>query len=177
MPRRRAADIRGQRNEPGISSWACWQRIRPELARVCALAPHSRAEHHLAYTPVGGELEQGRRVWVRLTQGRAATLRRTGWRHYQDPGRSYVPMPRYLRGYTGRMAAVAARLAMVSLECRPALEVIAAYGRHENVLLYVDPPYLGETRSPVNYRHEMGSEAEHRELAAALHAARAAVVL
>ena len=103
---------------------------------------------------------------MRLTQGRAGTLRRTGWRHYQDPGRSYMPLPGYLRGYCDRIAAAAERLAMVSLECRPALEVIADYGKHGDVLLYVDPPYLSGTRTSVNYRHEMAGEAEHRELAA-----------
>jgi hypothetical protein len=111
---------------------------------------------------------------VRLTQGRVGTLRRTSWRHYQDPGRSYMSLPRYLRGYCGRIAAAAERLVMVSLECRPALEVID-YGRHRDVLLYVDPPYLAGTRTSVNYRHEVAAEADHRELAAALHAARPSV--
>ncbi len=46
-----------------------------------------------------------------------------------------------------------------------------------NVLLYVDPPYLGSTRVSGGYRHEMKTEAEHRELADALNACRAAVVL
>jgi D12 class N6 adenine-specific DNA methyltransferase len=85
-----------------------------------------------------------------------------------------MSLPRYLRGYCGRIAAAAERLAMVSLECRPALEVID-YGRHRDVLLYVDPPYLAGTRTSVNYRHEMAAEADHRELAAALHAARPSV--
>jgi len=40
----------------------------------------------------------------------------------------------------------------------------------------VDPPYLGSVRS-LNYQHEMPSDAEHEELAAALLACRAAVVL
>jgi DNA adenine methylase len=153
-------------------------RDRPaDLERACALTPHSRAEHRLAYQAADDELEHARRVWVRLTQGRAGTLRRTGWRHYQDPGRSYMSLPGYLRGYCGRIAAAAERLAMVSLECRPALEVIADYSRHRDVLLYVDPPYLAGTRTSVNYRHEMAAEADHRELSTVLHAAKSAVVL
>jgi len=154
-------------------------RDRPEdLARVCALTPHSRAEHDAAYGVLSGldDLERARRVWVRLTQGRAGTLRRTGWRHYVDAGTSSTSMPRYLAGYLERMLPAAERLADVSLECRPALELIAAYGRHRSVLLYVDPPYLGGIRDR-NYRHEMTAQADHRELAAALHACRATVVL
>jgi hypothetical protein len=41
-------------------------------------------------------------------------------------------MPRYLVGSTERAAE---RLAQVSLECRPALEVVTADGRHRQVLL------------------------------------------
>lgn len=152
-------------------------RDRPaELERVCALTPHSRAEHDAAYLEAHDELEQARRVWVRLTQGRAGTLRKTGWRYYVNPSGSSSSMPGYLAGYVDRMAGAAQRLAQVSLEARPALELIEAYGAQPDVLLYVDPPYLGSTRAR-NYRHEMGSKAEHLELAQALRASRAAVVL
>lgn len=161
---------------------AFWRTLRDnplELERACALTPHSRAEYEAAQDAdlsTLPDLERARLVWVRLTQGRAGTMRNTGWRHFQAPGGSSSGMPRYLAGYVSRIALVAERLRHVSLECRPALEIIEAYGRHKKVLLYVDPPYLGSTRAR-NYRHEMRSEAEHRELAEALHACKAAVVL
>lgn len=157
-------------------------RDRPaDLERVCALTPHGRSEHLEAYTRVPDDhpdrqLEVARCVWVQLTQGRAGTRRKTGWRFYVDPSGSSTSMPGYLAGYVDRMAAAAERLARVSLEARPALELIQAYGAQQNVLLYVDPPYLGSTRSR-NYRHEMSSEADHRELAGHLEACRASVVL
>lgn len=158
---------------------AFWRMLRDrpaDLEQVCALTPHSRAEHDAAYEDSPNELEQARRVWVRLTQGRAGTIRRTGWRYYVNPSGSSASMPDYLHGYVYRMAAAAERLAAVSLECRPALEVIAAYGAQPKALLYVDPPYLGSTRMR-NYRLEMPSEQEHRDLADALNAAKSAVVL
>lgn len=161
-------------------------RDRPdELERACALTPHSRAEHQAAYEPAADDLEVARRVWVQLTQGRAGVRSRTGWRHYQQPAGG-ANVPTYLRGYVGRIAAAAERLADVSLECKPALDVIAKYGRAPDVLLYVDPPYPGESRAPgdlVNrvrtrrYLHEMFGDADHRHLAEALRACRAAVVL
>jgi len=156
-------------------------RDRPDdLARVCALTPHSRLEHAAAQSEdlaaVADELERARRVWVLLTQTRSSTLRKTGWRHYQDPKGTSAGMPRYLEGYVERMPPAAGRLIDVTLEARPAIELIRAYGRHDDVLLYCDPPYLGTTRAR-NYRHEMTSADEHRELAEALSAARAAVVL
>jgi DNA adenine methylase len=52
------------------------------------------------------------------------------------------------------------------------------YGAEPAVLLYVDPPYLGDTRDQRNnYKHEMKSADDHRALAEALHAAAAAVVV
>jgi DNA adenine methylase len=173
-----------------------WRVIRDrldDLTRVCALTPHSRAEHQAAYDLDGcDDLEVARRVWVQLTQGRAGTRRKTGWRHYVDPAGSSASMPRYLAGYVDRMPPAAERLIGVSLECRPALGLIRSYGKHSDVLLYVDPPYLGSTRldgehgaggatvrlrSRQTYAVEMDDEESHRELADALLACKAAVVL
>ena len=166
-----------------------WRMLRErpaELERACALTPHSRAEHEAAFALDGDELERARKVWVLLTQGRGGHLppKRSGWRHYQDPRGSGASMPRYLGAYLGRMPAAAGRLMNVSLECRPAAEVIERYGRHDGVLIYADPPYLasvrtlnhGRGRGP-DYAHELRTDDEHRELAGALRACRAAVVL
>lgn len=156
-------------------------RDRPdEMVRACALTPHSRAEQIAAYRPLDGddELEVARRVWVRLTQGRSGMLRRTGWRHHVHPAGSATSMPGYLEAYVDRTAAAAERLHAVSLECLPALDLIAKYGSHPSVLLYVDPPYLGSTRGwGRQYQHEMKADDEHRQLAAALADCHAAVVL
>lgn len=155
-------------------------RDRPaDLERVCALTPHSRAEHQAAYEPATDELETARRVWVQLTQGRAGIRRRTGWRHFCKPtAGSRSGMPDYLTGYVARIAPAAARLAGASLECRPALDLITKYGAEPSALLYVDPPYLGSARVWGNtYVHELRTDGEHRDLAEALHACRAAVVL
>jgi len=166
--------------------WRVLREQPDQLARLCALTPHSREEHQLAYHRPGGlaELERARRVWVCLTQGRGATLLPTGWRHYVAP-RGTTGMPDYLAGYVGRMAGVARRLAGVSLECRPAVEVIERYGAHPGVLIYADPPYLGAARGPEGgsgertrrYRHELLGAGEHRELVEQLRDCAAAVVL
>lgn len=155
-------------------------RDRPdELMRVCALTPHSRQEHQLAYDlDVTDDLERARRVWVCLTQGRGNTLRRTGWRHFQDPGRrGPTSMSDYLASYVERMRHAAGRLAGVSLEARDALDVITDYGKHHDVLIYADPPYLGSTRSSRQYLVEMSHDTEHRELAEVLRTCKATVVL
>lgn len=173
----------------GLASHNCFWRVlrdRPaEFERVCALTPHSRAEHQAAYDRDGcDDLEQARRVWVTLTQGRGGVPVRSGWRHYVQPSGG-TGMPDYLTGYVARIAAAAERLKHVSLECRPALELIERYGSAPDALLYVDPPYLASSRSTPDdsrrgtqrYRHEMLGEEEHAELLVALLDCRAAVVL
>jgi DNA adenine methylase len=71
---------------------------------------------------------------------------------------------------------VHARLRLVLVECRPAVEVI----RREDTpgtLFYCDPPYLHSTRSTNGeYAHEM-SEADHRELLDVLLACKSKVML
>ena len=165
-----------------VTFWRVLRDRPADLERVCALTPHSRAEYLDARgaEPTADELETARRVWVLLTQGRGGTLResKTGWRHFVNPRTSGTGMPGYLDGYLGRMAPAAARLRMVSLESMPALDMITKYGADEGVLLYVDPPYLASTRGfGNNYRHELKTAGQHRELAEALHACKAAIVL
>ena len=161
-----------------MTFWRVLRERPEELLRVCMLTPHSRAELAATWDPTEDDLELARRIWCRLAQGRSGTLRNTGWRHYIDPAGSSTSMPGYLEAYALRLATAAERLHGVPLEALPALEVIARYGARPNVLLYVDPPYLGTTRGwGNNYRCEMKTEAEHRELAAALADCKATVVL
>ena len=167
-------------DEKLVNFWRVLRERPEELARACALTPHARAEYdHCVNLDATDPLELARQVFTKLTQGRSGQLRRTGWRHYVNPAGSSVSMPRYLAGYVARLAPAVERLQGVSLECMPALEIIAKYGAEPDALLYVDPPpYLGSTRANDNaYRHELRTDAEHIELAAALHAARAAVVI
>ncbi|WP_275558566.1 DNA adenine methylase [Streptomyces sp. 5-6(2022)] len=164
-------DIDGQL----VTFWRVLRDRPDDLGRVCALTPHSRAEHTASYEPVADELETARRVWVRLTQGRSGRMDRTGWRYcVADIGTN---MPAYLEGYRRRLHPAFERIMGVQLECRPALELVESFGKRAEVLLYVDPPYLGSTRVVTGYRHEMRTEAEHRELAEALAGCKAAVVL
>lgn len=162
-----------------ITFWRILRDHPEELERVGALTPHSRAEHLLSRDRDDvDDIERARRVWVALTQGRGGQLMRTGWRHHVEAAGTSMGLPGYLAGYLDRMPPAARRLRHVSLECRPALDVIESYGASPTALLYVDPPYLGGTRGTTHaYRHEMRDEAEHRELAEALHQVQAAVVL
>lgn len=163
-----------------VTFWRVLRDRPAELLRRCALTPHARAEHRATRTPDPDEDEvtTAWRVWVALSQGRAGTMSLTGWRHFIDPaGAPSGSMPGYLDGYVHRMPPAARRLRSVSLECRPAVDMVRRYGQHDGVLIYADPPYVASTcTSHQSYRHAM-TDAEHRDLADALHACRAAVVL
>jgi len=160
-----------------VNFWRVLRDHPSELERACALTPHSRQE--LADARASGEglpddlngrVERARRVFVQLTQGRAASLwSKTGWRQYYT---GCTSMGRVLSGYTDRIAAVAARLAEVSIDNRPAVDVIADYARDTSALIVCDPPYLADARhhtgKAARYAFEMWTEAEHQELATAL---------
>lgn len=162
-----------------VTFWRVLRERPDELARACALTPHSRVEYDVSVPlDASDEVELARMVFVKLTQGRSGRLKRTGWRHYVDPAGCSIGMPGYLDSYVERMAPAVERLKNVTLECKPALDIITKYGAKPDVLLYVDPPYLGSTRGWDHaYRHEMRNEDEHRELAKALHDAKSAVVV
>lgn len=162
-----------------MTFWRVLREQPDELARLAFLTPHARAEHVACreISAAATDMERARRVWVLLSQGRMGTLRTSGWRFYLDPAGTTTPVPGYLQGYVERIPPAAWRLRHVSLECRPALEVITEYGSKSGSCIYVDPPYLRSTRASVGYRHEMDGEKDHRELAEALHACAGAVVL
>jgi DNA adenine methylase len=162
-----------------VTFWRVLRSRPDEFARLCALTPHSRVEYQYSVAlDAADELTLAHQVFVKLTQGRSGRLRRTGWRHYINPAGCSTSMPRYLEAYVDRLAPAVERLHAVTLECLPALDIIAKYGAEPDVLLYVDPPYVGSTRGWGNaYRHEVRTDGAHRELAEALHAARSAVVL
>lgn len=156
-----------------VTFWKVLRERPDELAYVCEMTPHSREEHKAAFEPPEDDLERARRVWVRLTQGRAGTLRATGWKQSL---RSSSSMPRMLDGYRARLLPAADRLQGVSIECKPALDVIESYDR-PGVVMYVDPPYLGATGRSIGYSREMTATAEHEALLERLARCEAHVIL
>lgn len=154
-------------------------RDRPEdLAHVVSLTPYSREEYALADfdEPDIGELERARRWWVRSTQGfgQSAT-KATGW---SISSAQNTPRMHQLTRRLDRFAEVAERLRHVFIENTDALGLIARFGPDPTACLYLDPPYLDETRSaPSCYRHEFQEEGQHRALAAACEGAKATIVV
>ena len=152
-----------------------------ELVDVCALTPHARAEYQAADLDEDlSELERARRFWVRVNQSFAKTAgRQTGWSITTARNQS---VPGSILGRIARFAQAADRLMHCSIECCDAADLIDRLATPDTAI-YVDPPYLASTRRgrdrqrPADYLHDMGDEAGHRRLAAALNATPASVLL
>lgn len=160
-----------------VTFWRVLRDHPHELAWAAGMTPHSRAEF-TATRHVGAEsdIEVARRVWVNLTQGRAARPTRTGWRYVVTDAAKHS-LPDYLDGYIGRLIDSASRLRGVSIEQRDGVDVIRAYDA-PGTCLYVDPPYLGSTRGRETlYAHEMPDHESHERLLDALTDCRSQVIL
>lgn len=148
----------------------------PELARALVrrlrLTPYARQEYQLALRACVDPLERAARMIVRAHMGhgsnsarldRPAGFRIDGRAGTTNVAREWAEFPR-------AMGAIIERLRTVTIECRPAAQLIDAY-RTPKALIYADPPYLPETRSDKRkgqdsfhaYRHEM-TAADHEAL-------------
>jgi DNA adenine methylase len=160
-----------------VTFWRVLRDQPDDLARAAMLTPYSRAEFEQARNLDGiSDLERARRVWVRLTQSRSASMKQTGWKFQIDPASRNVPAADNAVAFARRIEGVAQRLRMVALENRDAIDVIRDYGKSADVCIYADPPYLGSTRAS-NYGHELTSVEDHEALALALHQVKASVVI
>lgn len=142
------------------------------LRRSIDLTPWSRAEFEAAYEPATDPVEQARRTIVRCFMAHGSTssrFHRTGfrakaYRQNQTGAMDWTNWPDQIPLYVERLRGV-------TIECRPAAEILRQQDGPET-LFYCDPPYLHETRSSFRwsrrvYAAEM-SHAEHGALLALL---------
>jgi DNA adenine methylase len=146
------------------------------LRELCALTPWSRSEWLLSHAPSTDPVEQARRTIVRGFQSHGSMSRlacRSGFRARNVRQRSCAAVD--WTQWPDQVPAFVERLAGVTIENRPALEVIAQQDSAET-LFYVDPPYPISARTAQRwpsdigkgYAHELSDE-DHRTLASALH--------
>ena len=166
-----------------VNFWRVLREHPKELEERCMLTPHSRAEQQNARSikDCQDPIERARLFWVLVTQGRSGRYyHQSGWRHYKNAaGRpsGFSNTAKMLRGYVDRFGPVLDRIKNISLECRPAQEVIQEYGRFDRTLLYLDPPYLLSTRNGrLAYKHEMRDQ-DHKDMLDLILACKSNVVL
>lgn len=159
-------------------------REQPEaLARAVYLTPWAREEYNLSEFHADGELpddvERARQFAVRSWMAMGSCMsRKTGWRHTTGKKTDGGPdNPKLWGRMPEQIVQIGTRLLAVQIENRPALNIIQRFdGPH--ALLYVDPPYLPETRTAHRdqYRFEMTVE-DHRDLLEALTRHRGMILL
>lgn len=155
-----------------------------DLVRALTLTPYARAEYASADLDDLDldDLERARRFFVRATQGfnAAGSGRWAGWSNGIRNGSTSDTDS--VADAVDRLEHVARRLRRVIVEQRPAVEILTTYDATDTVF-YVDPPYLASTRRgldrqrPKDYAHDSSTDADHRELAKALHACAGSVLL
>ena len=177
-----AHEIVNDLDDAVVAFFRCLREDPEELERVCRLTPYARAEYARAELSEDlSDLERARRFWVRVNQSFAKTAgRRTGWSI--TTARTQATANSTL-GRLDRFMACAERLSSVVIEKCDAAGLVERLATPDTAI-YVDPPYLDETRASRgagketnDYRCDMGSEAEHRRLAGVLQTTPAAVVL
>ena len=143
-------------------------RDDPEkLAGIVAATPYSRFEYERVFS-VDDEADDFSRALsflIACWQGYGFRTNgyREGWKN-DVHGRESMYALRNWYNLPGKVLEVAERLRYVQIDNRPALEVIKRFN-HSDVFIYIDPPYLLNTRSgrQKQYRHEM-TDADHEEL-------------
>lgn len=147
-----------------------------ELARAVMLSPFSeyeyiRIDRHLSE---GDELERARRFVVRSWQAHGGTIHQvSGWKHNGLKGNVYPA--KLWKHIPARLMAAAERLQNAEIRCKPALEIIDYYNTAD-CLLYIDPPYVLETRARKYYGHEM-TAGDHEALLERLLAHKGKIIL
>jgi DNA adenine methylase len=152
-----------------------------ELCRLVRLTPYARDEFIEAYPDTSDPIENARRTLLRSFAGFGSASTNgeyvTGFR--ASSHRSHTTPAHDWAHYPDEIAAFVVRLQGVTIENRPAGDVIVQHDSRDT-LFYVDPPYPHSTRNMrrgnAAYAHEMGDD-DHRRLAALLHAVRGMVVL
>lgn len=154
--------------------------LSKKLERACRLTPFSRAEFKAAYQPTDDPLEKARKLIVRATMGfgsGGATMGHTGFRN--DVRRLRKTSVDVWVGYPDNIAAIGERFTGVLIENKPAVDVIKKQD-HEDALIYVDPPYVLDTRAmggrSRTYKHEL-TNSDHEELLQVLLECKGMVVL
>lgn len=147
-----------------------------ELAEAFSLTPYARDVFNDAHENRGTDpFDRAYRFAIRSNMGH-------GFKTYQKTGFKidvYARERSYCVSCWNRLPEdlmeAAERLKAVQIENQSALDIIRKFN-HDNVLIYADPPYLLETRSGKQYRHEM-NEQDHLDLLDVLKQHKGSVIL
>ena len=148
----------------------CIRKDSERLAGLVSMIPYSRSEYDDTFKICINDLlcqadpfQKAARFLIQCWQGHGFRTNgyKVGWKNDVQGREAMYAVKNWYR-LPGWILAITDRLKQVQIENRPALEVIARH-RYPNVLIYADPPYLLETRTAKQYKHEM-TEQDHVDL-------------
>jgi len=134
---------------------------RAAFYEKACLTPHSREILRICANTIdeGTDIERAWKFFVINRQSYNAHMKRPYWkRNITDQTSGPDRFETALRAVPN----MASRLLKVQIECRPAIHVIRDFDR-PTTFMYLDPPYVPESRKAGSYRFEM-SENDHQEL-------------
>lgn len=144
-----------------------WIKRDPErLAHEIYWTPYARQVYEDAFASVPEDsLGKAVNFYIRLNMGHGfrTTGKRVGWKNdVQGRERAYAALD--WCKLPEKIMQAAERLRGVQIEHMPALELMGRYN-YPNVLIYLDPPYMIETRcGRKQYHYDMLDRESHEEL-------------
>ena len=159
----------------------CIQKDSERLARMVMTTPFSREEYDRQFEGIEQTLcidsfERAAGFLLRCWQGHGFRTNgyKVGWKN-DVVGRerayalwNWYRLPEWI-------IELAERLRKVQIENRPAIEVIQRFD-YKEVFMYIDPPYLLDTRRGKQYMHEMADK-DHEELLITILQSRAKIMI
>ena len=148
-----------------VNLFRCIQKDSEKLAAIVMTTPFSREVYDATFSEAESAdcFERAARFLVQCWQGHGFRTNgyKVGWKNdVQGRERMYAlwnwyRLPEWI-------IEIAERLRKVQIENRPAIELITRFN-HENVFMYLDPPYVLGKRAGKQYKHEMTDD-DHKEL-------------
>lgn len=147
-----------------VNLFNCIREDPERLARMVLSTPFSRETYDTTYeTQLDEPYEKALQFLTKCWQGYGFRTNgyKVGWKNDIQGRESMYALWDWYK-LPDRVLQVAERLRKVQIENRPALEVMKRFD-YENVFMYLDPPYVLETRTGKQYANEM-SDTDHEEL-------------
>lgn len=159
----------------------CIQQDSERLARVVMTTPFSRQVYDGQFwesegAVLGDPYQRAAGFLVRCWQGHGFRTAggKVGWKNdVVGRERAYALWNWYR--LPDWIIEISERFRKVQIENRPALEVIGRFN-YPNVFMYIDPPYLLDTRRSKQYRYEMAN-ADHEKLLKTILQSRAKIMI
>ncbi len=146
-----------------------WIKNDPEkLAHEIYFTPYARQVYEDAFVSAPEDsLGKAVNFYIRLNMGHGfrTTGEKVGWKN-DIHGRERAYATQDWVHYPEKIMQAAERLRGVQIECMQAVQLMGRYN-YQDVLIYLDPPYMPGTRHGKQYRHEMIDRESHEELLAA----------